>query len=129
MQQNNNSGAMRRVSYALVQNDTNFTLRQSFDCDGTNEEIIVFITESINKFFRQCKRYKMKTQFKFSKKFFVAINVDGTNYNSLDLVDEIYDGVDRVRPLCTITGRTNKTTGELIVNDIVFSNVVADTLS
>lgn len=120
---------MRNVSYALVQNDTNFFLRQSFDCDGTNEEIVAFIIERVNKFFGQCKRYKLKTKFKFSRKFYVVINVDGEKYDSLGLIDETYDGFDRVSALCTITGRTNKSTNQLVINDIVFGNIVADVLS
>jgi len=81
---------MKQVSFVLTQeNDVKFYLRGTFEFEGEDVQNEVFFR--IVKFMERVKRFKMKTNFKFGKKFTIDMKCDGKTYRSTDLFFEFDD--------------------------------------
>lgn len=77
---------MKNVSYVLTQSgNANFYFRGGFEIEANNDEICEVISDQVLKFFARVRKYRMKTNFKFGKKFTIRINIDGKTYESTDL--------------------------------------------
>ena len=83
---------MKNVSFVLTQeNDSAFYLRGGFEFDGTTEQASTEMTYRVIKFMERVKKYRMKTNFKFGKKFTIDMTIDGITYRSSDLYFSLND--------------------------------------
>jgi hypothetical protein len=76
----------KNVSFVLTQeNDSAFYLRGGFEFSGSVEEASSEMTFRVIKFMERVKKFRMKTNFKFGKKFTIDMTIDGKTYRSTDL--------------------------------------------
>jgi hypothetical protein len=99
------------VSFVLTQESDNaFYLRpeSAFEVSGGFDEIESAITSRIIKYMERAKKLKWKTNFKFSRKFYIDVFVDGKKVSSSDVSFQWSDSGDSHGSVSMTCKNTNR---------------------